>query len=69
MGEDGWMIGREEASGRWEGGREQGEDGRREGRMVQGRKRLCYAGGERPWRKGGLREGGLMKGTSEEGTG
>ena len=23
---------------------------------------------ERQWRKGGLREGGLMKGTSEEGT-
>ena len=24
---------------------------------------------ERQWRKGGLRDGGLMKGTSEEGTG
>ena len=50
------------------GGREGGNKGR-EGRRVQVRKRLCYAGRERLWRMGGLREGGLMKGTSEEGTG
>ena len=42
----------------WWGGRKQGEGGRE-----------IDAGRERQWRKGGLREGGLMKGTSEEGTG
>ena len=29
----------------------------------------CYTGTERQWRKGGLSEGGLMMGTSDEGTG
>ena len=29
----------------------------------------CYTGTKRQWRKGGLRKGGLMMGTSEEGTG
>ena len=42
-----------------------GRERRREGERKQG----CYTGTKRQWRKGGLREGGLMMGTSEEGTG
>ena len=42
------------------GGRESGEGERKQG---------CYTVTKRQWRKGGLREGGLMMGTSEEGTG
>ena len=42
-----------------------GRERRREGERKQG----CYTGTQRQWRKGGLREGGLMMGTSEEGTG
>ena len=50
--------GKEEARGGWDRGRERGGgEGAREEAMM-----LCQ------WRKRGLREGGLMKGTSEEGT-
>ena len=48
------------------GGRERrGRDRVRGGQRKQG----CYTGTKRQWGKGGLREGGLMIGTSEEGTG
>ena len=61
------QAGREGAGmerGRVEGGRDGGNKGR-EG----GRKRLCEAGREREWRKGGRIEGEMVnKGTSEEGT-
>ena len=49
-----------------EGGREGGREGRTDGR-TEGAMMLCRER-ERQWRKGGLREGGLMKETSEEGT-
>ena len=42
-----------------------GRERRREGERKQG----CYTDTKRQWGKGGLREGGLMMGTSEEGTG
>ena len=48
------------------GGRERRREGESKGRE---RKQGCYTGTKRQWRKGGLREGGLMMGTSEEGTG
>ena len=44
-----------------------GRERRREGES-KGRERGSYTGTKRQWRKGGLREGGLMMGTSEEGT-
>ena len=47
------------------GGRERRREGESEGERKQG----CYTGTQRQWRKGGLMEGGLMMGTSEEGTG
>ena len=50
------------------GGRERRREGESKGREGE-RKHGCYTGTKRQWRKGGLREGGLMMGTSEEGTG
>ena len=43
--------------------------GGKEGGGGSKRKQGCYTGTKRQWRKGGLREGVLMMGTSEEGTG
>ena len=53
------------------GGREQGEgESKGRERARGGREEAMVQGGQRvPVRKGGLREGVLMKGTSEEGTG
>ena len=45
-----------------------GRERRREGEEGE-RKQGCYTGTKRQWRKGGLREGVLLMGTSEEGTG
>ena len=68
--------GKEEARGGWDGRREQGEGGREGGREVRegaGREGateeamlLCRE--RASVEEEGLREGGLMKGTSEEGT-
>ena len=70
-----WEGGNKGREGRGGRGREGGNDGREGGKG--GRERgskgarveaMMLCGGELQWRKGGLREGGLMKGTSEEGT-
>ena len=50
------------------GGRERRREGESKGRE-RGSKDATQARIKRQWRKGGLREGGLMMGTSEEGTG
>ena len=70
-GREGWrMGGREQGEVReHEGGREGEREGERERAMERWSEgREAGSDDDRQWRKGGSREGGLLKGTSEEGT-